>query len=69
MEQGGAHKVGIITAEESIRGYIVQGPITFDLDPDSKYPETYRDELIVHVLLALVIMPVHRPANMTKMLW
>lgn len=67
-EQSGKHPVGIITAEESVNGYIVQGPITFSND-NSKYPEAARLEFITHVLLALMIMPVDRPANMTKMLW
>lgn len=68
-EQSGKHVVGVITAEDSVNGYIVQGPITFSNDGHSSAPEIARQEFITHVVLALMIMPIHRPANMTKMLW
>lgn len=68
-EQSGNVPVGIVTAEDSVNGYIVQGPITFQDDADSKYSETNRNDFVIHVLLALMIMPIHRPANMTKLLW
>lgn len=68
-EQAGHLPVGSVTADESVKGYAVQGPITFLDDPESRYPEAARQEFIVHVLLAVMIMPIQRPANMTKMLW
>lgn len=55
-------------ADDSIAGYNVKGPIQLEDDPDSRYAGNRRNSLIAHAIVAIMIMPIKRPAGMTDAL-
>lgn len=69
QEEGGHRVVGHIKANEKIAGYDVQSPIHLEKDLKSTYSTTWRNRFIAHAIIAIMIMPIDRPANMTKALW
>lgn len=65
-KSGDGDRIGIITSESSVHGWIIQGPKVWE--ENEKHSGLFKNGFLTHVVLALVIIPLHRPTNMTRLL-
>lgn len=63
---GDGDRIGIITSESSVHGWIVEGPLVWE--EGTKHPELWKNGFLTHVVMSLIVIPFGRQSNMSRLL-